>query len=186
VHEGQSVKREMEDGHEGSDEAAGNGEISTLLTSVPGLAAVGTFSADVAILVALEAVLDAGAAALVEPVTEGVLNVIGGVLKVVFDFLVIALFRAHVAVSFQKGAAESAMPIAVLEVGVGADLVWVVVVGVEMVVSCAGTKGVGTRVEAGHGNGTLVASEEGEEMVGLIPMDGEVLKDLGLMGNEAS
>jgi hypothetical protein len=92
VHEGQVVKREMRDEREGSDEAAGKGEISTLLTSVPGLAAVGAFGTDVAILVALKAAFDTGAAALVESVAEGVLNVVGGVVKAVFNFLVIALF----------------------------------------------------------------------------------------------
>jgi hypothetical protein len=92
VHEEQVVKREMKDGHEGSDEAVGKGEISTLLTSVPGLVVVGAFGADVAILVALEAALDAGAVALVKSVAEGVFDVVGGILKAVFDFLVIALF----------------------------------------------------------------------------------------------
>jgi hypothetical protein len=92
VHEGQSVKREMKDGRKGSDEAVGKGEVSTLLTSVPGLVTIGTFCADVAILVALKAALDAGAAALVESVAEGVLDVVGGVVKAVFNFLVIALF----------------------------------------------------------------------------------------------
>jgi hypothetical protein len=175
----------MKDGREGSDEAVGKGEVSTLLTSVPGLATIGTFCADVAILVALKAALDAGAAALVESVAEGVLDVVGGVVKAVFNFLVIALFWAHAAAAFWKGTAESAVPVAVLEVGVEANLVGCVF-GVKMVAGGAGTKGVGARVEAGHGDGALVASEEGEEMAGLVPVDGEVLKDLGLMGNKTS
>jgi hypothetical protein len=185
VHEGQVVKREMKDGREGSDVAVGKGEISTLLTGVPGLAAVGAFGADVAILVALKAALDAGAAALVESVVEGVLNVVSGVVKAVFNFLVIALFQTHAAAAFWKGTAESAVPIAVLEVGVKANLVGCVF-RVEMVAGSAGTKGVGARVEAGHGDGALVASEEGEEMAGLVPVNGEVLKDLSLVGNKTS
>jgi hypothetical protein len=54
------------------------------------------------------------------------------------------------------------------------------------VVSCARTKGVGVRVEAGHGDGALVASEEGEEVAGLVPVDGKVVEDLSLMGNKTS
>jgi hypothetical protein len=172
----------MRDKHEGSDEAAGKGEISTLLTSMPGLAAVGAFSADVAILVALETVLNAGAVALVESVMEGVLNVVSSVLKAVFDFLMIALFRAHAAVSFWKGAAESMMLLSVLEVGVEANLVGCVF-RVEMVLGCIRVKGIGVRVEAGHGDGALVALEEGEEMAGLVSVNSEVMKDLGLVGN---
>jgi hypothetical protein len=140
----------------------------------------------VAILVALKAALDAGAAALVESVTEGVLDVVGGVLKVVFDFLVIALFRAHAAVSFWKGTVESAVPVAMLEVRFGADLMWVVVVGVEMMVLCAGAKRVRTRVEAGHGDGALVASEEGEKAAGFVLVDGDVLTDFCLVGGKTS
>jgi hypothetical protein len=63
VHEGQSVKREMKDGHKGSDKAAGKGKISTLLTSVvhvPGVLADGALGADVANLVALVAALVGG------------------------------------------------------------------------------------------------------------------------------
>ena len=63
MHEGQSVKREMKDGHEGSDEAVGKGEISTLLTSVAPvlrMVANGAVGADVAHLVALVAVLIGG------------------------------------------------------------------------------------------------------------------------------
>jgi hypothetical protein len=185
VHEGQVVKREMKDGREGSDETVGKGEISTLLTSVPGLAAVGAFGADVAILVALKAALGTGAAALVESVAEGVLNVVGGVVKAVFNFPVIALFRAHAAAAFWKGPAESAVPIAVLKVGVKANLVGCVF-GVEVVAGGAGTKGVGARVEAGHGDGAFVASEEGEELAGFVPVNGDILKDLGLVGNKTS
>jgi hypothetical protein len=63
VHEGQSAKREMKDGHEGSDEAVGKGEISTLLTSaahVPGALANRALGADVTNLVALVAALVGG------------------------------------------------------------------------------------------------------------------------------
>jgi hypothetical protein len=60
VHKGQSVKREMKDRHEESDVAAGKGEISTLLTSVPGTVAAGALGADVAHFVALVAVLVSG------------------------------------------------------------------------------------------------------------------------------
>jgi hypothetical protein len=63
VHEGQSVKREMKDGCEGSDEAVGKGEISTLLTSVavvPGALANGALGTDVAHLVALVTALVGG------------------------------------------------------------------------------------------------------------------------------
>jgi hypothetical protein len=80
----------------------------------------------------------------------------------------------------------SAVSVAMLEVRVGADLMRVVVIGVEMMMSCAREKRVGTRVEARHGDGALVTSEEGEEMAGLVPVDGEVLEDLSLMGNETS
>jgi hypothetical protein len=92
VHEGQVAKRERRDEREGSDKAAGKGEISTLLTSVPGLAAVGAFGADVAILVALKAAFDAWAVALVESVAEGVLDVVGGVVKAVTPLI---LSRLH-------------------------------------------------------------------------------------------
>ena len=92
MHEGQLVKQEMKDGHEGSDETVGKGEISTLLTMVPGLAAIGALCTDVAMLVAFEAALDAGAAALMESIAEGVLDVVSGVLKVVLNVLVIVLF----------------------------------------------------------------------------------------------
>jgi hypothetical protein len=185
VHEEQSAKREMKDGREGSSEAVGKGEISTLLTGVPGLATVRALGADVAVLVTFEASLDAGAATLVELVTEGVLDVVGIVLEAVLDVLVVALFRAHAGVSLGKGTAESAMSIAVLEVGVEGDFVRCVF-GVEMVTSGAGTKGVGARVEAGHGDGALVASEEGKEVAGLVLVVGEVLEDFMLMGNKAS
>jgi hypothetical protein len=151
---------------------------------MPGLAAVGAFGTDVAILVALKAAFDAGAAALVESVAEGVLDVVGGVVKAVFDFLVIVLFRAHVAAAFWKGTAESAVLVAMLEVRFGADLMWVVVVGVEMMVLCAGAKRVGTRVEAGHGDRALVASEEGENVVGFIPVNGNVFTDFCLVGDK--
>jgi hypothetical protein len=77
------------------------------------------------------------------------------------------------------------VPIAVLEVGVEANLVGCVF-RVEMVAGGAGTKGVGARVEAEHGDGALVASEEGEEMAGFVPVNGNVLKDLGLVGNKTS
>src|SRR6202453_1232545 len=113
----------MRDECEESDESVGKGEISTLLTIVPGLAVIGTLCADVAMFVAFEAALDTGAAALVESVTEGVLNVVGGVLEAVLDILVVALFRAHAGMPLWKGAAESAMLIAVLEVGGEANLV---------------------------------------------------------------
>ena len=185
MHEGQVVKRKMRDEREGSNESVGKGEISTLLTIVPGLAAIGALCADVAMLVAFEAALDAGAAALVEVIAEGVLNVVSGVLEVVLNVLVVALFRAHAGMPLWKGAAESAMLIAVLEVGVEANLVGCVF-GVEMVASGARAKGVGARVETGHGDGALVALEEGEEVAGLVPVDSEVLEDLGLVGNEAS
>ena len=92
MHEGQVVKREMRDERKGSDESVGKGEISTLLTIVPGLAAIGALCVDVAMLVAFEAALDAGAAALVESVAEGVLNVVSGVLEAVLNVLVVALF----------------------------------------------------------------------------------------------
>ena len=63
MHEGQVVKRKMKDGHEESDEAAGKGEISTLLTGVvPVLRVVanGAVGTDVAHLVALVAALVGG------------------------------------------------------------------------------------------------------------------------------
>ena len=63
MHEGQSVKREMKDGREGSDEAASKGEISTLLTivaPVPGALANGALGVDVAHLVALVTALVGG------------------------------------------------------------------------------------------------------------------------------
>src|ERR1700677_1164260 len=175
----------MRDECEESDESVGKGEISTLLTIVPGLAAIGALCADVAMLVAFEAALDAGAAALMESVTEGVLNVVGGVLEVVLDVLVVALFRAHAGMPLWKGATESAMLIAVLEVGVEANLVGCVF-GVEMVASGARAKGVGARVEARHGDGAFVASEEGYEMARLVLVHGDVLADLILIGNKAS
>jgi hypothetical protein len=171
--------------HEGSDESVGKGEISTLLTIVPGLVAIGALCADVAILVAFEAALDAGAAALVESVAEGVLNVVGGVLEAVLDVLVVALFRAHAGMPLWKGAAESAMLIAVFQVGVEANLVGCVF-GVEMVASGAGVKGVGARVETGHGDGALVASEEGYEVARLVLVHGDVLTDFILIGNKTS
>jgi hypothetical protein len=82
--------------------------------------------------------------------------------------------------------AESAVLVAMLEVRFGADLMWVVVIGVEMMVLCAGAKRVGTRVEAGHGDGALVASEEGEKVAGFIPVDGDVLTDFCLVGDKTS
>jgi hypothetical protein len=87
--------------------------------------------------------------------------------------------------SLGKGTAESTMFIAVLKVGVKRNLMWSVV-GVEMVASGAGMKGVGARVEAGHGDRALIASEKGEEVAGLVLVIGEVLEDFMLMGNEAS
>jgi hypothetical protein len=185
VHEEQSTKREMKDGREGSSEVVCKGEISTLLTGVPGLATVRALSTDVAMLVTFEAPLDAGAAALVELVTEGVFNAVGVILKAVLDVLVVVLFRAHAGVSLGKGTAESTMSVAVLEVGVEGNLVWSVI-GVEMVASGAGMKGVGMWVEAGHGDRALITSEEGEEVAGLILVIGEVLEDFMLMGNKAS
>jgi hypothetical protein len=153
---------------------------------VPGLAAVGAFGVDVAILVALKAVFDTGAAALVESVAKGVLDVVGGIVKAVFDFLVIVLFRAHAAAALWKGTAESAVLVAMFEVRFGADLMWVVVVGVEMMVLCTGAKRVGTRVEARHGDWALVALEEGEKVAGFIPVDGDVLTDFCLVGDKTS
>src|ERR1700679_520347 len=179
------MKREMRDEREGSDESVGKGEISTLLTIVPGLAAIGALCADVAMLVAFEAALDAGAAALVEVIAEGVLNVVSGVLEAVLDVLVVALFRAHAGMPLWKGAAECAMLIAVLEVGVEANLVGCVF-GVEMVASGARAKGVGAGVEAGHGDRAFVTSEEGDEMARLVLVHGDVLADLILIGNKAS
>jgi hypothetical protein len=82
----------MKDGREGSSEAVGKGEISTLLTSVPGLAMVRALGADVAVLVTFEAPFDAGVTALMELVTDGVLDVVGVVLKAILDVLVVALF----------------------------------------------------------------------------------------------
>jgi hypothetical protein len=123
VHEEPSGKRGMKDRLEGGNGAVGKGEISTLLMVAPGLMAVGTLSVDVAILVALEALFDVGARALMEVSTEVVLNVVNSVLEAILNVLVVALFRAHAGVSFWKGAAEFAMFITVLKVGVGADLV---------------------------------------------------------------
>ena len=63
MHEGQVAKHKMKDGHKESDEAAGKGEISTLLTSVaPVLRVVanGAVGVDVAHLVALVAALVGG------------------------------------------------------------------------------------------------------------------------------
>jgi hypothetical protein len=60
VHEGQVVKRERKAEHEGSDEAVGKGEISTLLTNVPGTLPDGALGADVAHFVALVAALVGG------------------------------------------------------------------------------------------------------------------------------
>ena len=63
MHEGQVVKREMRDERERSDEAAGKGEISTLLAimaPVPGVLANGALGVDVAHLVALVTALVGG------------------------------------------------------------------------------------------------------------------------------
>ena len=77
------------------------------------------------------------------------------------------------------------MLIAVFKVGVEANLVGCVF-GVEMVASGARAKGVGARVETGHGDGAFVASEEGYEMARLVLVHGDVLADLILIGNKAS
>jgi hypothetical protein len=77
------------------------------------------------------------------------------------------------------------MFIAVLEVRVEVNLVGCVF-RVEMVASGAGAKGIGARVETGHGDGALVASEEGDEVARLVPVKGNVLTDFILIGNETS
>jgi hypothetical protein len=60
VHEGQVVKWKMRDEREGSDETVGKGEISTLLTNVPGTLPGGALGVDVAHFVALVAALVGG------------------------------------------------------------------------------------------------------------------------------
>jgi hypothetical protein len=60
VHEEQVVKREMRDEHEGSDEAVGKGEISTLLMNVPGTLPGGALGTDMTHFVALVAALVGG------------------------------------------------------------------------------------------------------------------------------
>jgi hypothetical protein len=164
VHEEQSRKREMKAGHEGSHEC-GKGEISTLLTSVPGLATVGAFSADVAMLVALEAPLDAGAMALMEASTDVVLSAVGVILEAVLHVVVVVLFRAHAGTGLAGAIGDT-----------GAKLV------------CIGSfaEGIGTRVEGGESDGAGIGVKEVEEMVGLLLVNSELMEDLILMGAKPS
>jgi hypothetical protein len=60
VHKGQVVKRKRRDKHKGSDEAVGKGEISTLLTNVPGTLPDGALGTDMTHFVALAAALVGG------------------------------------------------------------------------------------------------------------------------------
>jgi hypothetical protein len=60
VHEGQVVKQEMRDEREWSNEAVGKGEISTLLTNVPGTLPDGALGTDMTHFVALVAALVGG------------------------------------------------------------------------------------------------------------------------------
>ena len=179
MHEEQSAKREMKDGREGSGEAVGKGEISTLLTGVPGLATVRALGADVAVLVTFEASLDAGAATLVELVTEGVLDVVGIVLEAVLDVLVVALFRAH-AGAVLRGACGDVGEMSAATVIGWADC------GAKVMLGSAGAEGVGSRVEGGLGDGTFIAAYEVLEACGGWLIGGKLVEEFVLVCAKAS
>jgi hypothetical protein len=169
------MRREMKAGHEGSHEC-GKGEISTLLMSVPGLATIGAFSTDVAMLVALEAPLDAGAMALMEASTDVVFGAIGVILETVFHVVVVALFRAHAGARLAGVIPVSRIGV---EVVISGD-------GTELVFSGSFAEWVGASVKGGDGDGAGVSVKEAEEMARLLLVNSELVEDLILMGAKPS
>jgi hypothetical protein len=178
----------MKDGHEGSDEAAGKGEISTLLTSIPGTLAAGALGMNVAHFVALVAALVSGEGdvwlgALMELVVEGVLNAIGGGLKMFFSQLTVVLLLARVVMSGEDSVSAAG---AVLAGVIVFGLKFVLHVGAEAVFVGSDAKGIGVGVESREGDGAAVRAEEVDKGVGLLVVGGELMEDLILMGAKPS